>query len=517
MRFLNATGAGTGRKAVPLPFLSLGRGRLFVLAALTLTMLWVSGGGNALAQGADDDPIVLVNQDGRVVERKKDGKFIARPIFDRKIAVLAYGIRDADTGDWTGGVTHVNAKGKRLSEGWEYTLLSIPATASSPISPTTTTYVLFLLASETSPGTSYEFYVVVPIYESGKLWDRVVAALNPTRWAKAVATWIVSTGVLGLIIGWMGLSFILQEHLGRQSIGWKEMVPRLCLGLAAAAASLWWCSLVIDLADSISGYVAAELNVQPGDLVRGPLNIFVQSIEAGTAGMGLFLAAVYLVYGLFVLIIVVQLIIRLALIDVLLALAPVGLGLWILPHTAGWGRHWLRLFMVTVMQQSVQLLAIAFGFGFLQEFAAIADGVRARGGPDLEAAHERRIHVSGNEGPLDARQRRDLRCLGTDIVLLDGRRRRHRQVRQGSDDARIRWRGRRYRTRRCGCRRGRSRPWRRHRRCTLRGGHLLPTGRRGRSGRLPQERRRVGVSDTGERERRRGCRARPAPPDQRRR
>ena len=191
--------------------------------------------------------------------------------------------------------------------------------------------------------------------------------------------WIVSTGVLGLVIGWMGLTLIVGEHLGRQSPSWKEMVPRLCLGLAAAAASLWWCSLVIDLADSISGYVAAELNVTPGDLIRGPLIIFVKAIQAGTAGMGLFLAAVYLVYGLFVLIIVVQLIIRLALIDVLLALAPVGLGLWILPHTAGWGRHWLRLFMVTVMQQSVQLLAIAFGFGFLQEFAAIATGFEPAG------------------------------------------------------------------------------------------------------------------------------------------
>ena len=191
--------------------------------------------------------------------------------------------------------------------------------------------------------------------------------------------WIVSTGVLGLIIGWMGLTLIVGEHLGRQSPSWKEMVPRLCLGLAAAAASLWWCSLVIDLADAISGYVAAELNVTPGDLIRGPLIIFVKAIQAGTAGMGLFLAAVYLVYGLFVLIIVVQLIIRLALIDVLLALAPVGLGLWILPHTAGWGRHWLRLFMVTVMQQSVQLLAIAFGFGFLQEFAAIATGFEPAG------------------------------------------------------------------------------------------------------------------------------------------
>ena len=65
-------------------------------------------------------------------------------------------------------------------------------------------------------------------------------------------------------------------------------------------------------------------------------------------------------------------VLRLALIDILLALAPIALGLWILPHTAGWGRHWLRLFMTTVFQQAIQLIALALGFGFLKEFAAIA-------------------------------------------------------------------------------------------------------------------------------------------------
>ena len=70
--------------------------------------------------------------------------------------------------------------------------------------------------------------------------------------------------------------------------------------------------------------------------------------------------------------VLVQMILRLALIDILLALAPIALGLWILPHTAGWGRHWLRLFMTTVFQQAVQLIALALGFGFLHEFAGIA-------------------------------------------------------------------------------------------------------------------------------------------------
>ena len=88
--------------------------------------------------------------------------------------------------------------------------------------------------------------------------------------------------------------------------------------------------------------------------------------------MALLLAVLYLVYGFFVLYVIVQMVLRIALIDILLALAPIALGLWILPHTAGWGRHWLRLFMTTVFQQAIQLIALALGFGFLKEFAGIA-------------------------------------------------------------------------------------------------------------------------------------------------
>ena len=107
------------------------------------------------------------------------------------------------------------------------------------------------------------------------------------------------------------------------------MVPRLVLGLVAAASSLWWCALVLDVADAVSGFVAVSLDVTAGDLLRSTLHT-------------------------------------------LLALAPIALGLWILPHTAGWGRHWLRLFMTTVFQQAIQLIALALGFGFLNEVAAIA-------------------------------------------------------------------------------------------------------------------------------------------------
>ena len=178
-----------------------------------------------------------------------------------------------------------------------------------------------------------------------------------------MVVWAITSGALVVILGWMGLSFIVAEHLGTRQAGWREMVPRLVLGLVAAASSLWWCALVLDVADAVSGFVAVSLDVTAGDLLRSTLHTLLTGVQAGSVGMGLLLAVLY---------VIVQMVLRLALIDLLLALAPIALGLWILPHTAGWGRHWLRLFMTTVFQQAIQLIALALGFGFLNEVAAIA-------------------------------------------------------------------------------------------------------------------------------------------------
>ena len=187
-----------------------------------------------------------------------------------------------------------------------------------------------------------------------------------------MVVWAITSGALVVILGWMGLSLIVSEHLGSRQASWREMGPRLVLGLVAAASSLWWCALVLDVADAVSGFIAVSLDVTAGDMLRSTLSTLMTSVQAGSVGMALLLAALYLVYGFFVLYVIVQMVLRLALIDLLLALAPIALGLWILPHTAGWGRHWLRLFMTTVFQQAVQLIALALGFGFLNEFAAIA-------------------------------------------------------------------------------------------------------------------------------------------------
>ena len=301
-----------------------------------------------------------------------------------------------------------------------------------------------------------------------------------------MVVWAITSGALVVILGWMGLSLIVSEHLGRQQAGWREMVPRLVLGLVAAASSLWWCALVLDVADAVSGFIAVSLNVTPGDLLRAPLDTFLTAVQAGSVGMAQLLALLYLVYGFFVLYVIVQMVLRLALIDLLLALAPIALGLWILPHTAGWGRHWLKLFMTTVFQQAVQLIALALGIGFLNEFASVAAFEPVQ---DLiwKLLMSLAFVYMATRVPSMLRQLRDLRLLALDALL-----RHEPALVDGAlgEDHRADERGRRRTGRHGGgsdgCHRG---PLGGGRRPELRGLDGDPVGRRRRRRRAPEQRR----------------------------
>ena len=106
--------------------------RLTLLAgALLLTALVaIPASGLTLAQSLDTDSVTLVNRDRQMVERKKEGDFMARPIFSRQTDVLFYAIRHPDTGAWITSTYRVRGGEKQLSEGWEYTF-EYPAPVSS--------------------------------------------------------------------------------------------------------------------------------------------------------------------------------------------------------------------------------------------------------------------------------------------------------------------------------------------------------------------------------------------------
>ena len=168
-----------------------------LLAALTAVPIW----GTALAQSPPPgtDNLTLVNYDRQMVERKKDGEFIARPVFSRQIDVLFYALRHPDTGDWVTNTYRVQGGEKQLSEGWEYTF-EYPVLESQPELHPEQAFLLVLSVPRQGGGDNHLFHALVPVHQPKGLWDKVLGALDPDRWARAGAGWVIQ-GVHGTLCG----------------------------------------------------------------------------------------------------------------------------------------------------------------------------------------------------------------------------------------------------------------------------------------------------------------------------
>ena len=172
-------------------------GAALLLAALAA----VPSSGTAHAQEPPDpdSPVVLVNEDDEdLIERKKDGRFIARPVFDRELAALYYGVRDGDTGQWLTPMYRVRSGEEERRDGWEYSFEYPFEDGQEELDPERP-YLLVILAKSWAEvdGT---FYAVIPEHVPGGLWNKVLGALDPERWGKAIASWVIE-GAHGTLCG----------------------------------------------------------------------------------------------------------------------------------------------------------------------------------------------------------------------------------------------------------------------------------------------------------------------------
>src|SRR5262249_27848453 len=85
--------------------------------------------------------------------------------------------------------------------------------------------------------------------------------------------------------------------------------------------------------------------------------------------MDLIAALVYLATGLMLLL---QMLTRLALVDVLIVLGPLALACWVLPQTEGWAHAWTRALVATVFAQFAQVLTLKLGASLLTELQPMA-------------------------------------------------------------------------------------------------------------------------------------------------
>ncbi len=173
-----------------------GRRLGLVAATLLAAALLLPPADVAHAQTPPDE-IVLVNAADGPVERKKDGRFVARPVFDTRLEGLFYGIRHPETGNWLTAVYRVIGGETALVDGWQYEW-EYPALPEQPDLEPDRAYVLVMLAAETLPGDPQTIRALVPVYEPGSLWERVIRAMDPGRWARAFARWMVE-GVHGTL------------------------------------------------------------------------------------------------------------------------------------------------------------------------------------------------------------------------------------------------------------------------------------------------------------------------------
>lgn len=163
----------------------------------------------------------------------------------------------------------------------------------------------------------------------------------------------LANAALAVIVMWGGFNIIVKEHTRSPYDGAMELMPRVVLAALAANLTLEFVKLLIDTNNALAVAVG-EVGLPGYD-------------QAGATQEGVALIFTALAYGVVSLLLVLQMLMRLALIDVLLVMGPVMAVLWVLPQTQGWTRWWTNLLPITVFQQAVQVMVLRLGSALMVE------------------------------------------------------------------------------------------------------------------------------------------------------
>lgn len=181
---------------------------------------------------------------------------------------------------------------------------------------------------------------------------------NPTVSQLESVVRAIADAALALVILVGGLNVIGREQLGVPYHGVLELFPRVFLGALLVNTSQWWTRLAIDANNALCGAIGGT--ALPGwDQLNGVSKALTDAL----------LAVVYLITTI---LLVIEMLVRLALIDVLLAVAPLALLCWVLPQSQGWSRLWINTFVSTVFVQFVQVLALKLGGSLITEIGPVS-------------------------------------------------------------------------------------------------------------------------------------------------
>jgi hypothetical protein len=177
---------------------------------------------------------------------------------------------------------------------------------------------------------------------------------------------LVADVLVGVVLLYASLRTIFERSI-HATYGLQVVIPRVMAALVMVHGSIYFIQMAVDLNNAI-GTVARSLG---GPLTTdtlpwsGSMSAATVSIIQGSQDLFHALFAVGVVVA--VVILVVSYVVRTALLEVLIVLAPLAALCSVLPDTRHYAFTWLRLFMVAVFMQAVQLIilrvATAVGFG----------------------------------------------------------------------------------------------------------------------------------------------------------
>jgi len=155
-----------------------------------------------------------------------------------------------------------------------------------------------------------------------------------------------------LLVG--GYNVILGHHLRIERSSITELLPRAILVTCAVHFNLFFIGLFIDLNNALCNTVIAAASYQTlTNIIGGFLSI--------NPTAGLMLVILIIVVAFLVVLLLAQMVTRMALVALLIAVAPLALACFALPQTMRWGRLWFTTFSSAVLVQFLQVTALALG------------------------------------------------------------------------------------------------------------------------------------------------------------
>jgi hypothetical protein len=161
----------------------------------------------------------------------------------------------------------------------------------------------------------------------------------------------VVASVLALVFAIAGYNY-----MAGRSITWTEILPQIFFcGMMAWGIQ----ALLIFAVDGSNDFILGLQGVNLQNLL---------SNNTDTSTMGLITYIFELVLDLAL---ALESLARLALLDVLLALAPIGVFCFALPQTRTWGRLWAEGFVATLLIQPIQAVIVLIGSSFMSNLTEL--------------------------------------------------------------------------------------------------------------------------------------------------